>query len=60
MESVRVTEEFEGETVRDSTVEVYDLIDHPAATNVIREGGRNGRRHYSISGGATRAACGLT
>ena len=31
VESVRVTETFEGETVWDGTVEVFDLIDHPTA-----------------------------
>lgn len=31
MESVRVTETWQGETVWDGTVEVFDLIDHPTA-----------------------------
>ena len=31
MESVRVTETFNGETVWDGEVEVFDLIDHPTA-----------------------------
>ncbi len=31
VESVRVTETFEGETIWDGEVEVFDLIDHPTA-----------------------------
>lgn len=31
VESVRVTETFEGETVWDGTVEVFDLVGHPTA-----------------------------
>lgn len=31
MESVRVTETFQGKTVWDGTVEVFDLIGHPTA-----------------------------
>ena len=31
IESAKVVETFEGETVWDGTVEVFDLIDHPTA-----------------------------
>ena len=32
VESVSVTETFQGQTVWDGTVEVFDLIDHPTAS----------------------------
>ena len=47
--SVRVQETFQGKTVWDGEVEVFDLADHPQANNCYawgRLGGKDQRTHY--------------
>ena len=51
MESVRVHETWQGETVWDGTVEVFDLIDHPAAKRAhvwAHETDEGGTRYVAV------------
>ena len=51
MESVRVTETWQGETVWDGTVEVFDLLDHPTAERAYawaHEADSGGTRYVAV------------
>ena len=52
VESVPVHEEFQGQTVWDGTVEVFELIDHPTAKVCYawghRTGDKNDRSRYVV------------
>ena len=53
IESVPVTERYQGETVWDGIVEVFDLKDHPDATRVYAwshdtDDPKNPRRHVTV------------
>ena len=51
VESVRVTETWQGETVWDGTVEVFDLLDHPTAERAYawaHETDEGGTRYVAV------------